>query len=121
MLKSIAILTIIVFIGCTTPSNVQFKDITVAEFKSKMHHDNTIILDVRTPAETSQGTIEGAQLLDYKAEDFATKIDALDKSKTYLVYCRSGGRSSGAAKLMQEKGFRDIYNLKGGYKAWNKE
>lgn len=89
-----------------------------ATFKAKMNDDNVVILDVRTPAETNRGTIEGAQLIDYRAADFKDQIAALDRDKTYLVYCQSGGRSASAAKMMQDMGFKEIYELKTGYGGW---
>lgn len=46
--------------------------------------------------------------------DFEEKIKALDKDKTYYVYCRSGNRSSTASSLMAELGFTKVYNIKDG-------
>ena len=69
-----------------------------------------ILLDVRTPQEFSTGHIKGALNINFSAPDFTSKIDELDKSATYLVYCKVGGRSSKAMKLMQEKGFKKVFN-----------
>ncbi|MEL6275066.1 MAG: rhodanese-like domain-containing protein, partial [Bacteroidota bacterium] len=63
-------------------------------FKSKMGGEDVIILDVRTPAETDRGVIEGALLIDYRSPGFEDELAKLDKEKTYLVYCQSGGRSA---------------------------
>ena len=47
---------------------------------------------------------------------------AITKSSTYLVYCRSGNRSSQVSALMTERlGFKDVKNLLGGYQAWAKQ
>lgn len=97
-----------------------FVDVDVATFKSKMGEDNIVVLDVRTPEETAEGIIEGAIEIDYRSPDFAQKISALDKDKTYLVYCRSGGRSVNACNEMTDQGFDHLYNLLGGYMAWSK-
>jgi len=77
------------------------------------------ILDVRTPAEVAQGKIEGALVADVTSSNFHTQIAQLDKSKPYLVYCRSGRRSLTACQLMQKAGFSQVYNLEGGYQAWS--
>lgn len=95
-----------------------FQNIDVAAFKTKMKEANVVVLDVRTPAETANGKIEGAVEMDYKAPDFAEKVKALDKTKTYLVYCASGGRSAKTCSILAEGGFTNLYNLKGGYVAW---
>lgn len=96
-----------------------FKDMNVAEFKEKMATRGVVVLDVRTPAETAEGKIAGAQELDFRAPDFQEKLGKLDRNKTYLVYCRSGGRSSSACSMMEEMGFKDLYNLVGGYQGWS--
>ncbi len=76
-----------------------------------------LLLDVRTPAEFNQGNIEGAINLDYYADDFRQKLEAMDKTKPVFIYCASGGRSHNAIALLQELGFGEIYELKGGYRA----
>lgn len=78
-----------------------------------------VVLDVRTPEETAQGKIQGAIELDFRSPDFAAEVAKLDPEKTYLVYCRSGNRSGKACHLMAEKGFKNLFNLSGGYLAWN--
>jgi len=72
---------------------------------------------VRT-GEVAQGMIENAIQIDFNASDFESKIAALDKDKEYLMYCRSGNRSGRACKMMQKKGFKNLYNLEKGYSAW---
>ena len=66
------------------------------------------VIDVRTPAEYAAGHIAGAQNIDVEAADFGTKIAALDKKATYLVYCHSGRRSGMAATQMAAAGFTTI-------------
>ena len=96
-------------------------DLTQEEFKQRMDDPDVVILDVRTPAETSLGMIGGAEEIDFKAGDFADRIDSLDRDKTYLVYCRSGNRSGKACAVMDELGFGEVHNLEGGYMGWTEE
>lgn len=103
----------------TADAQAKYQDITVEEFADRIGGDNTVILDVRTPGETSKGIIEGAIELDYRAANFQEELQKLDPSKTYLVYCASGGRSGKACGMMQEAGFAEMYNLKGGYRSWS--
>jgi rhodanese-related sulfurtransferase len=80
---------------------------------------NVLILDVRTPDEVAQGYIPGTTLfLDINTDDFETKLDQLDQSKKYIVYCKSGGRSSRAVETMSSKGFKHIFELEGGISSW---
>ena len=76
------------------------------------------ILDVRTPSEYADGHIEGAINIDFYSSEFEETLKALDKDDTYLIYCRSGGRSGQARDLMEELGFAEVYNLSGGINAW---
>ena len=75
-----------------------------------------IIIDVRTPAEYRAGHLEGAVLLDIH-DAFEAKIAALERSRTYLVYCATGGRSRHAVARMRTHGL-DARNLVGGIAAW---
>lgn len=105
----------------TDTTNEGFQDLNVAEFKQKMETRGVVVLDVRTPEETAEGMIAGAQELDFRAPDFQEQLGKLDPDKTYLVYCRSGGRSSSACSMMEGMGFKSVYNLVGGYQGWNAE
>lgn len=89
------------------------------QFKKKAKKERAIILDVRTPDEFKEGHIPTAILMDYlDTEKFMAQIITLDKSKTYLLYCRSGKRSLKAAMAMKEKGLLNVCDLKGGYRKW---
>ena len=79
---------------------------------------NVQLIDVRTPEEFVKGHLKNARNIDYNGSDFEKQINSLDKSKAVFVYCLSGGRSANAAKLMNEKGFLEIYNMEGGYLKW---
>lgn len=81
---------------------------------------NYILLDVRTPEEIALGKIGNAIELDIKAKDFKDRLSTLDKNKQYIVYCHAGGRSATAMQMMKEMGFKQVYNLKSGFKAWPK-
>jgi len=79
---------------------------------------NYILLDVRTPEEIANGKIGNALEIDIRSQDFREKLDKLDRNAQYLVYCHAGGRSTTAAGIMREMGFKQIYNLTDGYRAW---
>ncbi len=79
---------------------------------------NFIILDIRTPAEYAQGHIQGATLLDYYRSDFKERLNRLDRSKVYFIYCRSGNRSGRTMKLVADLEFEKIYHLKNGIVDW---
>jgi rhodanese-related sulfurtransferase len=46
------------------------------------------------------------------------EVDNLDKEKTYFVYCQTGVRSATAMSIMKNIGYKKVFNLEGGIKAW---
>lgn len=119
-LLSFGILFLTLINSCTGNSQIQgVKNIKQAEFQKLAKDPYTVIIDVRTPGEVSEGYIDGATLfIDYNGSNFDSKISKLDKSKSYIIYCRSGGRSARASELMASKGFKKLYNLEGGISGW---
>ena len=120
--------------GCASPaidspsdetSTQIIRDITPGEASSLIQENqgnaDFTIIDVRTPEEFEAGYIENAILININGADFQDKISQLDKSKTYLVYCRSGNRSRRAVDAMQELGFKEVYNMLGGISQWEAE
>merc|ERR1711965_795289 len=47
------------------------------------------------------------------------KVEGFDKSKMYLVYCRSGSRSVAACQILESVGIKNVYNLTGGISNWD--
>lgn len=80
-----------------------------------------VILDVRTPREFAGGHIEGAVNLDYNAPTFKDDLNGLDKTKMYLIYCRTGRRSKGAFDMMKALEFQEVYHMLGGIVGWTSE
>jgi rhodanese-related sulfurtransferase len=76
------------------------------------------VLDVRTPEEFAAGHLKNAVNIDFRAADFAERLDTLDKNAVYLVYCRVGVRSLRAMGFMKDKGFSRVYDLEGGVLKW---
>lgn len=97
-----------------------FKNIDVDQFEKMRAGKTNVVLDVRTKQEYDAGHIPGAVLIDWNSPDFEKKVAALDKEKTYLVHCASGGRSAKASAKLGGLNFKNIYNLEGGYRAWEK-
>ena len=77
-----------------------------------------VLLDVRTPKEFDAERIAGAVIVDYNSPSFRDEIAKLDRSKSYLVYCRTGNRTNGAVKVMRELGFPNVFVFPGGITKW---
>lgn len=98
------------------------RDITREDWKKLTAEDaNAVIVDVRTPAECMEGVIPNSvQINIMDTASFINKVESLDKSKNYYVYCRSGARSGQACMLMDTKGL-NTFNLMGGMMMWDGE
>lgn len=95
-----------------------YEQISASEAEQLISNDKSVgILDVRTQGEFRAGFIPKAIHADISSSSFVQKIEQLDKNKTWLVYCLSGGRSARACSIMAEKGFKTI-NMKGGISMW---
>lgn len=90
---------------------------TVDDFKATMQKDY-VIVDVRTPEEFADGALPKAVNISVTSLDFPFEINKLDKTKPVMIYCKAGSRSARAAVAMKALGFDTIYELDGGFMAW---
>lgn len=90
------------------------------QFKDKMEQlSDELVLDLRSHSELhGVGPIKGAQNLDFNSGRFQSAIPQLDKNMPLMLYCAGGNRSSEAAKLLNDAGFKEVYDLQGGITAW---
>jgi len=95
------------------------KQVDIDQFDKLRQEKNHVVLDVRTAQEFNQGHVPGAVNIDISDPQFKKKVEALDKSKTYLVHCAKGVRSARAAKIMAPLGF-DLLDYHGGFDEWKK-
>lgn len=95
-----------------------YQKISAPKAKEMMaSNNNCVILDVRTLEEYKEGHIEGALLLPHHEVEAKAEDTLPDKVAPILVYCRSGNRSSQAAKELIRKGYTAVYDL-GGIMDW---
>ncbi|RPD96420.1 rhodanese-like domain-containing protein [Aureibaculum marinum] len=105
-----------------TDKNATIEVVNATDFKAKIDNAKEVqLVDVRTPKEYNTSHLKNAKNINIFDADFLTKMNTLDKSKPVYVYCKSGKRSSNAAKKLKEAGFTKIYDLNGGILAWTKE
>ena len=98
---------------------MNYENIEVSRFATLMEEGDHVVLDVRSPQELAEGSIPGHVMINFFDPNFRSEVEKLDKSKAYLIYCRSGNRSGQACHMMSAMGFERLYNLIGGIGAWN--
>ena len=78
--------------------------------------NGALLLDVRTTGEFAEGHIDGA--INIPIQELPGRLEELGaQTRGIVVYCASGGRSNLAKRLLEGKGFDDVYDL-GGMEAW---
>lgn len=92
--------------------------VSAEQFSKLLKNASSQLVDVRTPEEFNEGHIEKAVNHNFYDDDFLQNFADFDKNKPLLIYCRSGGRSGKAYKLLKKEGFSVIYDLEGGYSKW---
>ncbi len=110
ILLKVSLIALFLFpqLSCT-----QIKSKPITEFSQK-DIKNIVLVDVRAPEEFAGGHLENAININWFDEDFSAQFDAMDKTKTIYVYCKKGGRSAKAAKLLDSLGYT-VVDLLGGF------
>lgn len=94
------------------------KEIDAHELAQWLESDHQLrIIDVREMKEIHAGTIDGAIPLPLATLPVRLNEFTNNEEKLVLV-CRSGARSAHACGFMQQNGFNNVYNLRGGILAW---
>ena len=89
-----------------------------SDFYTQLHSSVLpLLLDLRTREDFKKERIAGAVLAESK-EILLNIADTLDIDQPVLLYCEFGYRSSEACSTLKEKGFRFVYNLRGGLVSW---
>jgi len=108
--------------GQSVPDVVEQITPLEAQALIQSHQDDPgfVILDVRSAEEFAAGHLENAVSLCVLCSDpaFRAALADVDKSWTYLVYCRTGHRSATATSIMAEEGFTNLYSMTGGITQW---
>lgn len=84
-------------------------------------NDKFVLLDTRTISEYHAGHLKNSTFINYNSGDYWKQIVELDTTKSYLIYCHSGGRSKNTARFMAKNGFQQVYNMKGGIVSWKRK
>ncbi|MBU4605023.1 MAG: sulfurtransferase, partial [Proteobacteria bacterium] len=87
------------------------------KFRDEHQEGGYTLLDVRQPGEYEKRHLAGAKLVPLA--ELPGRLDELNPQEPVVAYCAVGGRSRAAAQMLQGQGFKEVYNLEGGIKAWD--
>ena len=96
-----------------------FKILNPSEFYEAIFQKNVQLVDVRTANEFNNGAIQNAVNIDFfQQSTFSNEFSKMDIEQPVYLYCHSGNRSRKTAALLEDMGFKKIYDLNGGYMRW---
>ncbi|MEG6586247.1 rhodanese-like domain-containing protein [Dendrosporobacter sp. 1207_IL3150] len=121
LLRNISVLLFLFILtfttGCDNVSTTAvMKDVSTQEALEVWRSKQADFIDVRTNDEYTQGHIPGAKLIPL--DELAGRITEIPKDTKIMLICRSGNRSTTAAKVLLSNGYTNIYNVSGGMLAW---
>ena len=107
---------------CSAPAMASVPEITVRDFHQMREEGNPpFLLDVRGPDEYAIAHLGGALIPLPELPERIGELDPHRGDPMIVVHCRSGARSARAVELLQQHGFENAVNLKGGILAWSDE
>jgi rhodanese-related sulfurtransferase len=96
-----------------------YQDLSSEQVAEALRGNGIQLIDVRSKEEFAQGHLRGAALVP--VGNLEAGMRTLRTDAPVIVYCLSGARSARAARLLAEKGFTDVRNMKGGIRHWRGE
>jgi len=94
------------------------QEVEVAELaKLKENGETFRVIDIRQPAELNAGIIPGAEALPMHL--IPVRMGELQRDEKLIMVCRSGARSAQACMFLQQQGYENVFNLRGGMIAWS--
>jgi rhodanese-related sulfurtransferase len=98
-----------------------YQEVTPKEAAELIRNIAPLVLDVRTPGEYSRGHLKDSVLIPLQQLQARWQEIAGHKDKDLLIYCATGNRSTVAAKILIDNGFKRIFNLRQGISGWERE
>lgn len=98
------------------------EEITPTELNERLEAGDTpLLVDVREHFERDIADLPDHGQLRIPTGEFMSRMSEIDRNREVVLYCRSGGRSEWAAKLLLSKGYERVLNLTGGVLGWRRE
>ena len=97
-----------------------YREVSSNEAAKFIQTENPLILDVRTPHEYNRGHLPNSVLIPVQELQNRYKELGGQKDREILIYCATGNRSTVAAKILIDNGFKHIVNMRRGIYDWSK-
>ena len=107
------------FLELVNDAKTRVREISVEDTRARLASEDAVhLIDVREDHEWQAAHAKGAEHLGRGVieRDIETKIP--DKDAEIILYCGGGYRSALSADSLQRMGYREVYSMAGGWKAW---
>ena len=101
-----------------TEAKKHITEISPQDAAAKLNSGETVIVDVRDQDEWDEGHIPGANHMSCGTIELDIEEKVSDPSAMIICNCGGGGRSALAAESLQKMGYKNIWSMAGGLKAW---
>ena len=107
------------FLKLVNDAKSRIREVTVEQTRERMAADPTVrLIDVREDNEWQAGHAAGADHLGKGIIERDIEEKVPDKSTELILYCGGGYRSALVADVLQEMGYKKVFSMAGGWKAW---
>jgi len=120
-MKRLLIIGFLFFVNTVFAQNKDKYLLSINDFEAKLRENTGIaqLVDVRTPEEYIRGHLKRAINLNFNDDNFEDIVKAkLDKTRPVFVYFFSGRRSTDAAAFLRDLGYKEVYDMAGGFAKW---
>ena len=120
-MKRFLIILLLLFSSNTFSQNKDPFLLTINDFDIKLKEKIGVaqLVDVRTIEEYLRGHLKKSANLNFNDDNFEDLVKVkLDKNRPVFVYCFSGRRSADAATFLRDLGFKEVYDMAGGFAKW---
>lgn len=131
---AVLLAVLIIAPGMAAAHTHTYTNMSACDARQMIEKEAVFLLDVRTPSEYELGHIEGAVLIplkNVKSDPDALSPEELlparmkelpcNKNTKILVYCKVGTRGAETGSLLEDAGYKNVYNIDGGLDRWVKE
>lgn len=107
------------FLKLVNDAKSRIREVSVADTRDRIaSHQGVRLIDVREDNEWQAGHAEGAYHLGKGIIERDIEEKVPDKSTEVILYCGGGYRSALAADVLQQMGYKNVFSMVGGWKAW---
>ena len=107
------------FLKVVNDAKTRIREVSVDETQTRMQSDDAVrLIDVREDDEWRAGHAQGATHLGKGIIERDIEATVPDKNAEVILYCGGGFRSALAADTLQQMGYRNVFSMAGGWKAW---